>query len=102
MSFVSQVRFVSTAQSQRLGMDSRRSESRQSSRTSRPSSSLGANRPVSSLSYSTSSFLNQPKTPKPSAARYGGLAEKDLQKVPPALAAQKHAGEAKLIECFEC
>jgi hypothetical protein len=62
-------------------MESRRSDSRQSSRTSRPSSALGANRPSSSLSFSTSAFPSQPKTPKPSAARYGGLAEKDLQKV---------------------
>ncbi|GAA5948251.1 hypothetical protein JCM3765_001335 [Sporobolomyces pararoseus] len=63
-------------------MESRRSESRQSARTSRPSSSLGANRPSSSLSFSHSAFSStQPKTPKPSAARYGGLAEKDLQKI---------------------
>ncbi|GAA5900890.1 gamma-tubulin-complex subunit SPC97 [Sporobolomyces salmoneus] len=62
-------------------MDSRRSDSRQSSRTSRPSSSLGVNRPASSLSFSTSAFASQPKTPKPSAARYGGLAEKDFQKI---------------------
>ncbi|GAA6060329.1 hypothetical protein JCM10212_000426 [Sporobolomyces blumeae] len=62
-------------------MDPRRSESRQSSRTSRPSSALGSSRPASSLSFSTSAFATQPKTPKPSAARFGGLAEKDLQKI---------------------
>jgi len=99
--FVFNLVSLHTTRSRQLRMDSRRSESRQSSRTSRPSSSLGANRPASSLSYSTSSFLNQPKTPKPSAARYGGLAEKDLQKVHHAPDARLHAwGEDELIECF--
>lgn len=74
---------LSTTISDLSRMESRRSESRQSSRTSRPSSSLGANRPSSTLSFSTSAYAPQPnlKTPKPSAARFGGLAEKDLQKV---------------------
>ncbi|GAA5942930.1 gamma-tubulin-complex subunit SPC97 [Sporobolomyces koalae] len=57
-------------------MDSRRSESRLSSRNSRPSSSLGLSRAASST-FGASTTTQQPKTPKPSAARYGGLAEKD-------------------------
>ena len=71
-----------------------RTDSRASQRPSRPGSSLSAatssgartattttTRPTSSLAYSTQQPPNHPKTPKPSAARYGGLAEKELQKV---------------------
>ncbi|GAA5886444.1 hypothetical protein JCM6882_001641 [Rhodosporidiobolus microsporus] len=65
----------------------RRSESRQSTsatagRASRPSSSVG--RSASALSFSTTTAapgrsINTPA--KPSAARYGGLAEKEFQKL---------------------
>jgi hypothetical protein len=70
-----------------------RTDSRASQRPSRPGSSLStatssgartattATRPTSSLAYSNQQPPNHPKTPKPSAARYGGLAEKELQKV---------------------
>ncbi|GAA5870431.1 hypothetical protein JCM8547_004030 [Rhodosporidiobolus lusitaniae] len=56
----------------------RRSESRQSSgRSSRPRSSIG--RSHSSLSFSTSTAHLPPNTP--SAARFGGFAEKEFQKL---------------------
>ncbi|GAA5874140.1 hypothetical protein JCM1840_000364 [Sporobolomyces johnsonii] len=84
-------------------MDSRRSESRQSVRTSRPASSLSAARPSSSLSFSTSAYTgagHQPKTPKPSAARFGGLAEKDLQKIQSSIrtAAKTVGGGYKVLQ----
>ncbi|KAK4057423.1 gamma tubulin complex Spc97/GCP2 subunit Alp4 [Microbotryomycetes sp. JL221] len=64
-------------------MDSLRGDSRQS--RSRPLSSLSMRAP-SALSFAASTASSaphhmQPKTPKPSAARYGGLAERDLQKI---------------------
>lgn len=73
-----------------------RAESRTSShaRQSRPGSALSTTstsntaaarqttaRPPSTLAYAHQQPPNHPKTPKPSAARYGGLAEKELQKV---------------------
>ncbi|GAA5986639.1 hypothetical protein JCM11641_005172 [Rhodosporidiobolus odoratus] len=65
-------------------MDNRRTDSRQSSRTTRPSSSIG--RSHSSLSFSTSNTATAsshlpPKTPSVHPSRYGGLAEKEFQKL---------------------
>ncbi|GAA6030912.1 hypothetical protein JCM8097_008932 [Rhodosporidiobolus ruineniae] len=73
-------------------MDSRRSESRQSAsgRTSRPASSLSA-RPASSLHQSSSAV---PPTPRHSAARYGGLAEKEFQKLQSSVRKAARAGGA--------
>ena len=80
-------------------MDPRRSESRQS--RSRPASSLSMRAP-SALSFASSSHGHgsalPPKTPKASAARYGGLAEKDLQKVSAAVAHQSSlSGRAETL-----
>lgn len=60
-----------------------RTDSRASYRSSRSASALSA---TSETTHRASSSLasrppQHPKTPKPSAARYGGLAERDLQKV---------------------
>ncbi|KAM0786854.1 hypothetical protein ACM66B_002280 [Microbotryomycetes sp. NB124-2] len=59
-------------------MDPVRADSRQG--RSRPLSSLSVRAP-SALSFAHSTSSNAPKTPKPSAARYGGLGERDLQKI---------------------
>ncbi|KAI5480700.1 spindle pole body component ALP4 [Pseudohyphozyma bogoriensis] len=66
---------------------SRQSTSRQSTSGSLPPSLSLSSRPPSSLgSTSTyqrpgSAFGTAPKTPKPSASRYGGFADKDLQRI---------------------
>ncbi|GAA5853443.1 hypothetical protein JCM9279_007239 [Rhodotorula babjevae] len=85
--------------------DRPRSDSRTSYRSTRPASAQSAAAPPASSSTRTvasSSSLaysarppQHPKTPKPSAARYGGLAERDLQKLQSSIrAASKTAGHA--------
>ncbi|GAA5873861.1 hypothetical protein JCM3774_000705 [Rhodotorula dairenensis] len=85
-----------------------RIESRTSShqRPSRPASALSATsastaaaaarqptaRPASALAYANQQPPNHPKTPKPSAARYGGLAEKELQKLQSSIRAATKTG----------
>ncbi|BGP02852.1 Spindle pole body component SPC97 [Rhodotorula toruloides] len=77
--------------------DRARTESRASYRSSRPASaasvaSATTARPSSSLAYSGSA-PHHPKTPKASAARFGGLAEKQLQQLQSSIrAASKKAG----------
>ncbi|BGP27069.1 spindle pole body component ALP4 [Rhodotorula toruloides] len=77
--------------------DRARTESRASYRSSRPASaasvaSATTARPSSSLAYSHSA-PQHPKTPKASAARFGGLAEKQLQQLQSSIrVASKKAG----------
>ncbi|GAA5992231.1 hypothetical protein JCM10908_001830 [Rhodotorula pacifica] len=83
-----------------------RTDSRSSQRPppARPGSSLSAtsstatrtgttSRPTSSLAHIPQP-PNHPKTPKPSAARYGGLAEKELQKLQSSIRAATKTGGA--------
>ncbi|BGP42846.1 gamma tubulin complex Spc97/GCP2 subunit Alp4 [Rhodotorula kratochvilovae] len=76
-----------------------RADSRASYRSSRPASALSSSSQTTHRPASSSSLHAQPrppqhpKTPKPSAARYGGLAERDLQKLQSSIrAASKTAG----------
>ncbi|GJN93081.1 hypothetical protein Rhopal_006126-T1 [Rhodotorula paludigena] len=74
-----------------------RTDSRASYRSSRSASALSAS---SETTHRASSSLasrppQHPKTPKPSAARYGGLAERDLQKLQSSIrAASKTTGRS--------
>ncbi|GAA5921053.1 hypothetical protein JCM3775_004070 [Rhodotorula graminis] len=80
-----------------------RSDSRTSYRSTRPSSAQSAHAAATTRTAAASSSASSlpyasrppqhPKTPKPSAARYGGLAERDLQKLQSSIrAASKTAG----------